>query len=424
MQYVNDDMDELFRKAAENYPLKTNSADWTKIVAAMQNKNETKIISGKKRNKTGRFLWLLLLLPFGLICHRLNSPGNLKGNGISTTKNEKENLFSAKKNIGKNQSEKNNSVTNNNNKLTEVNASPANTKSETKNPVDPYLQVQKTYYFSKAGLLKIKDQRYNNYNDEMSNPPFNDLSLNEENSFSRNYVSEIAFHKIHASQSKTVVNRTLTPLISSTHQSSNQNLRMERRKKFYVGGISGMDATTVKFQKIENAGLTYGVLAGYQFNKRWSVEAAAFVETKYYYSDGKYFNTSKIYLPPNSRIDNVSGGCKMIELPVSVKYNFVVRKKSSWFSTLGVSSYIMKRENYTYNYYFGSVGPVAYKKEYKNFSTNLFSHISISGGYVHELGNFADLRIEPYLKLPVSGVGIGSLPLFSAGLQMGLIKKF
>ena len=31
MQYVNDDMDELFRRAAKDYPLNTNSADWEKV---------------------------------------------------------------------------------------------------------------------------------------------------------------------------------------------------------------------------------------------------------------------------------------------------------------------------------------------------------------------------------------------------------
>jgi hypothetical protein len=37
MQYVNDDMDELFKRAAENYPLDTNSANWNKVLAALKN---------------------------------------------------------------------------------------------------------------------------------------------------------------------------------------------------------------------------------------------------------------------------------------------------------------------------------------------------------------------------------------------------
>ena len=36
MQYVNDDMDELFRKAAKDYPLDTSGSDWSKVAAALQ----------------------------------------------------------------------------------------------------------------------------------------------------------------------------------------------------------------------------------------------------------------------------------------------------------------------------------------------------------------------------------------------------
>ena len=31
MEHVNDDMDELFRRAAEGYPLNTDSADWNGV---------------------------------------------------------------------------------------------------------------------------------------------------------------------------------------------------------------------------------------------------------------------------------------------------------------------------------------------------------------------------------------------------------
>src|SRR5689334_1268355 len=66
MQYVNDDMDELFRRAAENYPLDTGSGDWSKVAKALQDPEENK---SPQKNGKGRFLWLLLLLPLALICN-------------------------------------------------------------------------------------------------------------------------------------------------------------------------------------------------------------------------------------------------------------------------------------------------------------------------------------------------------------------
>src|SRR5689334_19464578 len=71
MQYVNDDMDELFRRAAENYPLDTTGADWNKVMAAMQTPGEV-----QERSKKRRFLWLFMLVPFALGSYwMLHQPG-------------------------------------------------------------------------------------------------------------------------------------------------------------------------------------------------------------------------------------------------------------------------------------------------------------------------------------------------------------
>src|SRR5215207_9811271 len=64
MQYVNDDMDEQFRKAAENYPLDTSGADWNKVARELEASNSAGEPQRKKNR--GRFLWLLLLIPVGL----------------------------------------------------------------------------------------------------------------------------------------------------------------------------------------------------------------------------------------------------------------------------------------------------------------------------------------------------------------------
>ena len=91
MQHVNDDMDELFRRAAENYPLDTNSANWNKVLAAMQDQNQAKTTPEKKRKNNGRFLWLLLLLPLGLICNQLYSPGDLDDKTLAKSGGVKQN---------------------------------------------------------------------------------------------------------------------------------------------------------------------------------------------------------------------------------------------------------------------------------------------------------------------------------------------
>ena len=39
-----------------------------------------------------------------------------------------------------------------------------------------------------------------------------------------------------------------------------------------------------------------------------------------------------------------------------------------------------------------------------------------------KLGTVGDLRIEPYVKLPLNGLGLGSLPLRSTGIYLGITR--
>src|SRR6266849_2789520 len=65
MEHVNNDMDELFRKAGELYPLKTSESDWDGVLGKLRDE-----ISGEKgipyaipvRGNSNRRRWLLLLL--------------------------------------------------------------------------------------------------------------------------------------------------------------------------------------------------------------------------------------------------------------------------------------------------------------------------------------------------------------------------
>jgi hypothetical protein len=440
MQYVNDDMDELFKRAAENYPLDTNSANWNKVLAALQNETGAKTISEKKGNKNGRLLWLLLLLPLGLICNQLYSPGTINNKGVSKGVVQDETIRSAvktdqqrsnsKEEIGLNSA----NVTSNN--IDTENPDEINTNGNSKNEpvtssgVSPLPRQQTSSHFN-AGSSK-------NYTNEYSSSEIftNGNSKSQgnvadfENGLKENYrkyVSEIAFSKILGNVRPNMFNRKFDPIINPSEEDSKQPIQVARRKKFYGGVMGGLDMTTIKFQKVENAGKTFGILLGYQLNRKWSIETGVYLERKYYYTEGKYFDAKKIYpgMSPNYWLDNISGNCKMIEIPVALRYNFHSGKNSRLFATTGLSSYIMKKESYIYDYYYGSSSSYRrHELDTANATKNLFSNLSLSMGYSHRLGNFADIRIEPYLKVPVSKMGIGNLPLFSTGLQIGITRKF
>lgn len=428
MQYVNDDMDELFRRAAGQYPLDTSSGDWSKVQAALQQEQPA---PGRKDRR--HYLWLLLLLPLALICNRYQSAADRFPAGTHTPATAAAPVH----NNADDKNDINNKIINNKNNINEnnvhassvVKAEPVKTAGRSANggqdvsvltaSAATAIQGHASHAASSASGLH-RDSRQ-----EMSivDPGIGNGSA------TGNGPSELSFtHFINGGRTGLhAVPGLLNPTASYLADPHETDVAMKTPKRslhhVYIGIMGGIDATTIKWQRIDHAGYDYGILAGYQLNKKWSVETGVFMDRKFYYTEGAYFYTGKLYMPPNSWITDVTGNCRMIEVPVSARYLLHASPRSGWFVTAGVSSYFMKKEDYSYTYYYASTNTSAkHDKSYTNASTNLFSVAQVSGGYMHRIGRLGSLRIEPYVKAPLSGLGFGRLPMTSAGVRVGLVR--
>jgi hypothetical protein len=200
----------------------------------------------------------------------------------------------------------------------------------------------------------------------------------------------------------------------------------KRKTSFFYAGILGApDFSTVHFQKMTGTGTTFGILLGYAFNDRWSIETGAYIDRKKYYTDGEYFSTKKITMPNYSHLLNVDGTCYMWEIPLNVRYNFnPAGGATRWFATAGLSTYLMNREKYNaiYSYYYGTrTGDTAL--DLRRPSQYPFSIINLSAGFEQRLGKVGNLRVEPYVRIPLGGIGTGSLPILSAGVNVGFTRR-
>src|ERR1700677_151968 len=61
MKYNNGDMDDLFRRASEGYPLRTDRADWDRLAGALDGEPAAPSDQEEKRRRRGAFWWLLLI---------------------------------------------------------------------------------------------------------------------------------------------------------------------------------------------------------------------------------------------------------------------------------------------------------------------------------------------------------------------------
>jgi hypothetical protein len=83
----------------------------------------------------------------------------------------------------------------------------------------------------------------------------------------------------------------------------------------------------------------------------------------------------------------------------------------------------MNKEYYDYTYeYYGDVHTKGYT--YKENSQAWMAAINLGLGYERRIGKSFQFRVEPYFRLPVSGMGKGNLSLNSGGIFIGIGKKF
>lgn len=161
----------------------------------------------------------------------------------------------------------------------------------------------------------------------------------------------------------------------------------------------------------------FGAGIGYRFN-RVSVQTGFYAGRKIYTAGpGDYRPKPGSYL---DRVDlrKTDADCYIYDIPLSIRYDVVQKRRFSVYAVTGVSSYLLKKEKYRYHYFRSGM----YRKIDTTFkgNKNLFSVANFSIGFEQKLSNAFYLQAEPFFKIPLSGLGEGKVRLYSAGLQFGL----
>jgi Outer membrane protein beta-barrel domain len=207
--------------------------------------------------------------------------------------------------------------------------------------------------------------------------------------------------------------------VTASSQETTTKTGFVSKGRLYAGLLLGPDISSVKFQKTEGVGYNLGLFLGYRLSSKWQLESGILLNRKEYYSDGYYFKTDHTYLPTHSTITKVDGYCTMFEVPLNIRYNIIQKKQANWYAVAGVSSYLMNKEDYNYTYKRYNREYSA-NKVYRNGSKDWLAAVNASIGYEKAINKKIQIRLEPYLKLPLQGMGTGKLPISSAGMNIGV----
>ena len=460
------DFDDLFRRASEKYPLRTDSSDWDGMSAALE-KDPPSPGDGtdtNDRRKKRRFFWLFFLLPLGvggLGYYAWHSGARTK---IGATTNASVATKTPDVGSAKPDGSSTGSTPGAGSTVPMPNAGPTKPVTGSTSTPGPDASTtgingnhrsnmgrqtnggHQTNAFAHANAKAKADRKGN------TGHPTNDVHYPEPDLAAADinistganapatgnpFATSLTQHhqdRLFYDLQRAPIDRNYQLRVNVTAPAAKKDSSATKPKAspkaktsyFYAGILGAPDLSTVKMQAVKGVGNTIGVLLGYAFNPHWAIETGAYLDRKRYYTEGEYFNTEAVKLPANATLNSVDGTCYMWEIPLNIRYNFNPAGKTRWFAAAGFSTYLMSSEKYSYAYQAYGGGTSWAGDSYwtiKKPSQYPFSIINVSGGFEQRLGKVGNLRIEPYLRIPLTGMGTGKLPIMSTGINIGITRQ-
>ena len=230
-------------------------------------------------------------------------------------------------------------------------------------------------------------------------------------------------------QSKSEINKPVhkeETTLDKSPAATTVKIKNIKRSSFSLNFSAGPDVSATSSGKPGKMKLLAGLGLGYTFKDRLSIR------TGFYVADKVYTALPEDYHPPARfyyyypNLEKIDASCRVYEIPVNLSYHFGHTAKQSWFVSSGVSSYLMKKEAYNYFYKSSPTSPtISRKRTMQGVNKHYFSVFNLSAGYQKNISKSVSVTVEPYIRVPLSGVGYGKVKLNSSGVLFTFgIKPF
>lgn len=192
------------------------------------------------------------------------------------------------------------------------------------------------------------------------------------------------------------------------------------QSRFFLTLSAGPDVSSVGLGNFGRMLITYGAGVGYKISDKFTLRTGIYSARKLYSASPYDYHPPDQFWQYYTSLRKVNADCRVLEFPLSLSYNIKSNEKRTWFGSLGISSYIMKRESYDYIYKNSWGTMSSWKTTIRNKNEHYFSVLGLSAGYQKRINNTLSFTAEPYLKIPLTGVGYGKVKLASAGILFSI----
>ena len=189
---------------------------------------------------------------------------------------------------------------------------------------------------------------------------------------------------------------------------------LRRKRNYFALGVGfSPDLSTVGIGNFTSPGTRWKLLLEYGFLGRFAINTGVVWVNNKYEVDGIEYN------PPqqggqSSKAVSTYGECVMIDIPLNFRYSFVSKGNHQFFVSAGASTYLLLKEDYYFDYgYYGNSRRDHWGSD--KLKKYPFGIINISMGYQLDFGSRSAFQIEPFIKIPTTGIGWGNVDLHTIG---------
>ena len=194
---------------------------------------------------------------------------------------------------------------------------------------------------------------------------------------------------------------------------------LRRRLAWGLRAVASTELSSVALSADTRRNLRAGLLADFPLLERWSLTAGATYGTKDYFAWGKDYAPDEDFFVGGVAATQIEATCASFELPVLASYLSRGYRQTGWFASAGVTSSVLLREEFAYDYAHAVPGQMMDKRVDDadvRLAGTLEAHVGVR--LVHR-GRYA-LRVGPYAQVPLGDMGTGNVALYTGGVQLGL----
>ena len=179
------------------------------------------------------------------------------------------------------------------------------------------------------------------------------------------------------------------------------------------------DINSVNQFSSSDFGTSLGFSASYKITQRLSATTGIGYSKKVYSADSYEYKAPWASSTAGKYAKSIDADCLVLDIPINFRYTISESPKQNLFASVGFSSYFMLKEKYTLIRNTQSGYPANNLKYlYTNENSHLLSIVNISVGMIKPLSKQTSIVIEPYVKMPYTGIGQGKVNLQSAGMSI------